>query len=146
MTSLLVPNCIPVLSVTNLIFLLISILSLELEVTNLMYELPASVIFKASAKLSVNVILLVVVTPPKTTGSLSNQQYKEMTTQLQQNEAFMAITPFVMAEKVHEELVLSDSVNLQEYAIMYKRPNELSRLILFVRPYSSFVSLCGHFF
>ena len=83
------------------------------------------------------------VTPPKTTGSLSNQQYKEMTTQLQQNEAFMAITPFVMAEKVNEELILSESVNLQEYAIMYKRPNELSRLILFVRPYSSFVSICS---
>ena len=85
------------------------------------------------------------VTPPKTVGTLSNQQYKEMTTQLQRNEAFMAITPFVMAEKVHEELILSESVNLQEYAIMYKRPNELSRLILFVRPYSSFVSLCGIF-
>ena len=83
------------------------------------------------------------VTPPKTVGALSNQQYKEITTQLQRNEAFMAITPFVMAEKVHEELILSESVNLQEYAIMYKRPNELSRLILFVRPYSSFVSLCG---
>ena len=86
------------------------------------------------------------VTPPKTTGSLSNQQYKEMTKKLQQNEAFMAITPFVMSEKVHEELILSESVNLQEYAIMYKRPNELSRLILFVRPYSSFVSLCDIFF
>ena len=83
------------------------------------------------------------VAPPKTTGSLSSQQYKEMTTQLQQNEAFLGITPFVMAEKVHEELILSESVNLQEYAIMYKRPNELSRLILFVRPYSSFVSICG---
>lgn len=86
------------------------------------------------------------VTPPKTTGSLSDQQYKEMTTQLHQNKAFMAIAPFVMTGKVHEELFLSESVNLQEYAIMYKRPNELSRLILFVRPYSSFVSLCGHFF
>ena len=86
------------------------------------------------------------VTPPKTVGALSNQQYKEMTTQLQRNEAFMTITPFVMADKVHEELILSESVNLQEYAIMYKRPNELSRLILFVRPYSSFVSLCRIFF
>ena len=57
------------------VFLPKTILSLELVVTNLRYELLPSVIFKASAKLSVNEILLVVVFPPKTISSHLRHQH-----------------------------------------------------------------------
>ena len=45
-------------------FLLTTICSLPFEVINFIYELPPSVIFKASARLSVRVILFKVVLPP----------------------------------------------------------------------------------
>jgi hypothetical protein len=81
------------------------------------------------------------VTSPKTTGARNREQYQKMIQQLRQHEVFMAVSPFVMTEKTLQEVTLSASVDLQEYAIMYKRPEELSRITLFVRPYSPFVSI-----
>merc|ERR1719351_97907 len=75
-------------------------------------------------------------------GPKSNQQYQEMTQLLQQGEAFMSVTPFVMTESNLNKLALSEAVDLQQYAILYKRPEELSRITLFIRPYSPFVWLC----
>ena len=83
------------------------------------------------------------VTSPKIMGSISNQHYDEMIKQLQQHEVFMAVSPFVMTQNNLREVELSETVDLQRYAIMYKRPEELSRIILFIRPYSPFVS--NHF-
>ena len=77
---------------------------------------------------------------PRSPGPKSNQQYLEMSQLLQQGEAFMSVTPFVMTEENLNKLALSEPVDLQEYAIMYKRPEELSRITLFIRPYSPFVS------
>ena len=82
---------------------------------------------------------------PKSTGPKSSQQYQEMAQLLQQGDAFMSVTPFVMTESNLNKLALSEPVDLQEYAILYKRPEELSRITLFVRPYSPFVSYLGKF-
>ena len=78
---------------------------------------------------------------PKTTGARNRQQYQEMAQQLRQHDVFMAVSPFVMTEKTLQEVTLSASVDLQQYAVMYKRPEELSRITLFIRPYSPFVSI-----
>ena len=77
---------------------------------------------------------------PKSSGPKSSQQYQKMTQLLQQGEAFMSVTPFVMTEENLNKLALSEPVDLQQYAILYKRPEELSRITLFIRPYSPFVS------
>ena len=80
------------------------------------------------------------VATPTSMGRKSNQQYQEMAQLLQQGEAFMSVTPFVMTESNLNKLALSEAVDLQQYAILYKRPEELSRITLFIRPYSPFVS------
>ena len=77
---------------------------------------------------------------PTSSGPKSSQQYQEMTQLLQRGEAFMSVTPFVMTEDNLNKLALSEPVDLQQYAILYKRPEELSRITLFIRPYSPFVS------
>ena len=58
---------------------------------------------------------------PKSTGPKSSQQYQEMAQLLQQGDAFMSVTPFVMTESNLNKLALSEPVDLQEYAILYKR-------------------------
>ena len=80
------------------------------------------------------------VATPNSIGPRSSQQYQEMAQLIQQGDAFMSVTPFVMTETNLNKLALSEPVDLPEYAILYKRPEELSRITLFIRPYSPFVS------
>ena len=67
-------------------------------------------------------------------------QNNQMLEQVQQHQVFMAVGPFVTTEDVARAVTLSETIDLQRYTIMYRRPHELSSTTLFIRPLSPFVS------
>ena len=73
-------------------------------------------------------------------GTSYTAQNNQMLEQVQQHQVFMAVGPFVTTEEVVRAVILSETIDLQQYTIMYRRPQELSRTTLFIRPLTPFVS------
>ena len=85
-----------------------------------------------------------VVTPPNNGGADSAHYadaHDDMLNQLQNNDVFMAVTPFVITEELAKIVTFSDAIDLQQYTIMYRRPQELSRTTILIRPLSPLVSI-----
>jgi len=61
--------------------------------------------------------------------------------QLAKREAFMSANPVVKAYKYLRSVDFSGTVEYQPYKIMYRRPAEQSKILLFIRPFTGFVWL-----
>lgn len=72
----------------------------------------------------------------------SNGQWNGIVGQLQRNEVTLGATALVMSNERMEVINFTLPIDLEPYTFMFRRPQELSRALLFVDPFTPLVWLC----
>ena len=59
--------------------------------------------------------------------------------QLVRDEVFLGAASFTISQDRQEVIKFSQPIDLQPYTFMFQRPQELSRTLLFIKPFTNLV-------
>lgn len=75
-------------------------------------------------------------------GTKDGGEWNGMMKQLVDKDVFLAAASFAVSGERSEAVDFTSSIDVQPYGFMYRRPREINRAGLFIKPFSPFVWLC----
>ena len=75
-------------------------------------------------------------------GTNADGEWNGMVKQLIDSEVLIAAASFAVSQERQQVVNFTSSIDLQPYSFMYRRPKEISRAGIFIKPFTPFVWLC----
>ena len=75
-------------------------------------------------------------------GTNEDGEWNGMVKQLIDREVLIAAASFAVSQERQQVVNFTSSIDLQPYSFLYRRPKEISRAGIFIKPFTPFVWLC----